>query len=499
MADTDSNIKPPKPASEVPSNQANPSPFFTHFLNKAVIVTIFLLVLPLFPSQAPEFINQTRSWELIQLLFVGIAVSYGLFSKRNDETEKEYGSKFDNAQSYVSGLLEVSSVFDEETESPTGFDDNKVQTWNSQYYRDEPVVVVAQESSVLEEQRGGTSFRTVEKPLLLPVRSLKSRFPESDIMDSTNESIVKTGSLSRSSLNSGSRRFPNNSNKTRNGEFGGPNILNVEEKVEENVVLRSPIPWRSRSGRMEMKVDLDLDLDGPPLYSLPPSMEESEFSASFRSQTSRSSRPNSTSPSLSLSSESQAKNAEDLVRKKINKKFSPPPPPPPPPLPPFARKTHLMKSNSSVTNDEIFAEKELLRRSNSGLESRTRTQNDGSFLGKSFRTVKVVNDSVSGAMRGRGEFNEEKKRSKEEIFVEKNEFFENMVMETEEDSESEYDDFEVSSDNEEVASNSVVGDGGPDVNKKADEFIAKFREQIRLQRIESIKRSSGQIARKSLR
>jgi hypothetical protein len=36
----------------------------------------------------------------------------------------------------------------------------------------------------------------------------------------------------------------------------------------------------------------------------------------------------------------------------------------------------------------------------------------------------------------------------------------------------------------------TVSDEGPDVDKKADEFIAKFREQIRLQRIESIKRST---------
>ena len=39
-------------------------------------------------------------------------------------------------------------------------------------------------------------------------------------------------------------------------------------------------------------------------------------------------------------------------------------------------------------------------------------------------------------------------------------------------------------------SSKTDGDEGPDVDKKADEFIAKFREQIRLQRIESIKRST---------
>lgn len=35
-------------------------------------------------------------------------------------------------------------------------------------------------------------------------------------------------------------------------------------------------------------------------------------------------------------------------------------------------------------------------------------------------------------------------------------------------------------------------DNGPDVDKKADEFIARFREQIRLQRIASIRRSTSQ-------
>jgi hypothetical protein len=44
----------------------------------------------------------------------------------------------------------------------------------------------------------------------------------------------------------------------------------------------------------------------------------------------------------------------------------------------------------------------------------------------------------------------------------------------------------------------TVSDEGPDVDKKADEFIAKFREQIRLQRIESIKRST-KVARNSSR
>ncbi|MBA0762174.1 hypothetical protein Gotri_024716 [Gossypium trilobum] len=53
--------------------------------------------------------------------------------------------------------------------------------------------------------------------------------------------------------------------------------------------------------------------------------------------------------------------------------------------------------------------------------------------------------------------------------------------------------------NEEAVGPSNGIDGGSDVDKKADEFIAKVREQIRLQRIDSIKRSSGQTKRNSTR
>ncbi|KAE9597442.1 hypothetical protein Lalb_Chr16g0386581 [Lupinus albus] len=56
-----------------------------------------------------------------------------------------------------------------------------------------------------------------------------------------------------------------------------------------------------------------------------------------------------------------------------------------------------------------------------------------------------------------------------------------------------------SSKTDESNSSSIGGDEGQDVDKKADEFIAKFREQIRLQRIESIKRSTTKITRNSTR
>ncbi|GAV68200.1 LOW QUALITY PROTEIN: DUF761 domain-containing protein, partial [Cephalotus follicularis] len=428
-------------------NQASTTKFYTHFLYKALIVTVCLVILPIFPSQAPEFINQTllnRSWELLHLIFVGIAVSYGLFSRRNEETEKEnnHTSKLDNAQSYVSRFLQVSSVFDDEADNLSGSDDNnKVQTWNNQYYRNDPVVVVAEESSVFE-QRGTISRNIREKPLLLPVRSLKSRVSD---MDS-------------------------------------------EDNFKESVVLPSPIPWRSRSGRMELKEDMD----GPPLYTLSPSMEDSEYkrleSQSIRSQTFRSSRPNSTncspelspSPSLSspkklfsspsLSTESQAKSAEDLMRMIFFFfSFFPPPPPPPP---------FFFKSSSFKP-----------RRKMMGFD---RTS-----------SLKTERNQESVAFMPRQTFIEFPEG-------EKDEFIDNVCVETDDenseiDSDGDDEDDDIiagntfvsnggaggSSSNEGAAS-SGISDGGPDVDKKADEFIAKFREQIRLQRIDSIKRSTTQ-------
>ncbi|CDP10006.1 unnamed protein product [Coffea canephora] len=532
MADYETYIpKPKKLNSEVSANHANASKYFRHFLYKAIIVTIFLVIVPLLPSQAPEFINQnlhSRSWELLQLIFVGIAVSYGLFSRRNDESDKEYNSisKFDNAQSYVTRLLQVSSVFDDETESTAVSDDNKIQTWNSQYQRGEPVVVVAKESPLLGK-RNGTASRIDEKPLLLPVRSLKSRVAEPNEMETSRESS----------------RFSSNSRKSRNGEFAGLGPVKVEENMEENVVLRSPIPWRSRSGRIVMKEDEE----GLPSYSLPASLEDSEVkkfeSRSTRSQSFRSSRPDSACPSpnkpsppptphspknlsplTSSSSESQAKSVEDVVRRKIHVKSSPPPAPPPPP-PPFILRAPLEKSSSSLVNGNHFSEEELKRstrsvpndltetemeglsrRANSGPELRPRAQNDvasmdftngnareieATFIEKRGFTDKLMDEAAPHF--SRQVFTELPK-------AEKKEYIENVVVETDQssDAESEGDFFEESVGNE-VHANENATDEGRDVNKKADEFIAKFREQIRLQRIESIRRSTEQHARKQSR
>lgn len=435
-------------ASQISSDHANPSNFF---LYKAALVTAFLVLLPLFPSLAPDFMNQSlhaRSWELLQLIFVGIAVSYGLFSKKNEESHKDNPiSKMDNAQSYVSKLLQVSSVFDDDSDTHTVIEDSsKFQALNSQYYRGQPVVVVAKENPAIEETNGVVS-QINQKPLLLPVRSLKQRVP----------------SPNQSSSRAGSTKMNTSSKKSRD--------------EEENVVLRSPIPWRSRSGRMEMNEDGDQIAS---LISASPSMEEQELnrleSRSFRSQSKKSFASPPPAP-------------------------PPPPPPPPPPsssAPPFLRKPVLMKSSSSIgSKPNAGLAEEVLRRSVRSVpneeEVRVAVRNSDVLMKsvRTFRPNEVEKESNDYEMKFVDKRGTVQSYTAEEEEEEEEEFQDKAVVETME----EEDRFEESS------SGNVGGaaDVGPDVDKKADEFIAKFREQIRLQRIESIRRSTAQRAGKPLR
>lgn len=450
----------------------NPSKFF---LYKAALVTVFLVLVPLFPSLAPDFFNQTlhaRSWELLQLIFVGIAVSYGLFSKKNED---DNSSKIDNPQSYVSKLLQVSSVFDDESEPHTVIEESKFQALNSQYYRDEPVVVVAKENPTVEEN--GVVSHIHQKPLLLPVRSLKQRPNEADL----NQRFSSSSSSS--------------SRKSRTGDLRRLNVDKVDEKEEaEKVVLRSPIPWRSRSGRMEMKENSD------ELTSLiaSPSMEEQELNRS-EPRSFKSVRPNPNASSPKNLSKSEC--GEEVVRKKS---FAPPPPaPPPPPSPAFLRKSVLMKSNSSLgTTKKVLTRSTRSVPSEELSDERTRFGFDHDGL-VTFRAKDqlVEKQSMDYEM---SKFFDKKGEERKKEFADKG-LMDDTTEEEEEEEEDEEEEESDKFDEEKFAGSSSsnveapADDNGPDVDKKADEFIAKFREQIRLQRIESIRRSTAQRAGKTSR
>ncbi|PNY00951.1 hypothetical protein L195_g024238 [Trifolium pratense] len=449
----------------VKQNQQDPKKFYYNFVYKASIVLIFFVILPLFPSQAPEFINQnllTRNWELFHLLFVGIAISYGLFSRRNQEPDKDNNnnnnSKFDSAQSLVSRFLQVSSFFEDESDhqiqNPSESEEiTKLQTWSNhnQHYRNKSKVVVTpqaqvQNHSVFEDEQSGCDEE--EKPLFLPVRSLKSRLSDDDciLQSQSNDGLLKTES----------KRFSSKSfNKVKNyAEFEGI----VEDKIEEkeNVVLPSPIPWRSRSASARM-------------------METKQEAIE------KASKPSSMVKASSIKftpSESLAKNSEDFVKKKslyYNKSCPPPPPPPPPPS--MFQKPISMKRNMSM----VKSVKE-------GTNEKEDEDEEKEY------SVSSMQESID-----------------KERFIEKRVIMETEDEETESEEDEDFGERKQSSESftktEELCSSSfssvgggieTVSDEGPDVDKKADEFIAKFREQIRLQRIESIKRST-RVARNSSR
>ncbi|CAH8381122.1 unnamed protein product [Eruca vesicaria subsp. sativa] len=173
------------------------------FFFKSILFTLFLLALPLFPSQAPEFVGSetvlTKFWELIHLLFVGIAVAYGLFSRRSVESlvDDTRTSRVvvveESSLSYVSSLFHVSSedsswdfrsdeirlsaqasvVVVNERESESF---NQVQAWNSQYFQGRSKVVVARPDY-------GLDGHVVHQPLGLPVRSLMSSLRDNSVLE----------------------------------------------------------------------------------------------------------------------------------------------------------------------------------------------------------------------------------------------------------------------------------------------------------------------------
>ncbi|RZB98984.1 hypothetical protein D0Y65_021737 [Glycine soja] len=283
--------------------------------------------------------------------------------------------------------------FEDEGESPVESDETKVQTWSSQHYRNEPVVVVAaprlQKYSSFDDQSG-------EKPLLLPIQSFKSRLSK-EVID------VQSQNMSMSS-----KRFSSYSNR-----------------------------------KAEVKaVDVDVDVQ----Y-----LNRSTISQGFSSNSNRKAEVimlSSNTYVIMLSS-----NAEDSVRKKGFYKSCPPPPLPPPPT--MFQKSVFMKPRFDGSSNEAPSFNKELKRS--------------------FTSERTTLPA-----------------EKESLLVESDD------DDDDDDTETEDQDVEggrtVAQNNDRGKGPPVIGgengDEGPDVDKKVDEFIAKFREQIRLQRIESIKRST---------
>ncbi|KAK4267848.1 hypothetical protein QN277_024578 [Acacia crassicarpa] len=362
MADSSPYTKPHFTLSQAnspirPKPDINKGKSYSGFLFKSLLFALFVVVLPLFPSQAPEFVNQTiitQFWELLHLLFIGIAVAYGLFSRRNVEPDLEIETQsiVDNTSCYVSTMFPVSSVFSDESENPSGYDENRmmmmhcnwnysqyyesnalmvmdeqckpqlppeednfsdvrydgtnvVQAWNSEYNHRQPMVVVAHPYYTIGECDEIVGY----KPLGLPVRSLRSTVGDLDSPSNTNES----------DSSSGSRGSSRSSVKSRDRKFGDLGHYDSDQKFNDAAGSSSPDPWRSRSKRMESEENhgsIAHPSHHRPL-SAAETKSESFNSQAFQSTTSLSSN-RSTYSSDSVPSDNMNLESEEMGQKKIS-------------------------------------------------------------------------------------------------------------------------------------------------------------------------------------
>ncbi|XWS35617.1 hypothetical protein CRYUN_Cryun20dG0012400 [Craigia yunnanensis] len=548
---------------------------YTRFLGKLLIFTFFLITIPLFPSQAPDFINQTilnKFWELLHLMFIGIAVSYGLFGRRNVDN-----GNLDDSQSYVSGMFHVSSIFEDgfnnsiyysgqgkadffnvkngSFENP--YEENVVQAWSSKYFQGEPMVVLAQPHGGFEKYGESSSF-TDYKPLGLPVRSLKTRVGSRGSPEFGNGSSKSSDSSAKDSSVS--------SDKSRSGMFGDLGSENLEGKFNESDILGSPIPWHSRSGRMRERVCGGATR---PSHFRPLSVDETQFESlksrslqstvSFSSQvSSQSHSPSSLSPSHSNYSESPKSKMSELAKERSPCQSLPPTSPPI--SKPMSSKASMNASHSRQYSDGSLLGTHARKCFEDDLKEFSDSQKDdsssskewisgslkfdanpaapfkASSSGKSVRTFRsfrvsgnnigareagekhenhtkgkmtVGSDEVEEAYKGESEPKIERHNlsvglnrqnlggdcympnptSPENQNREKQEY---SAVESGEDSERENENFQVNSDEETRSGTfSVAGSDTYEVDRKAGEFIAKFREQIRLQRTTSIDTPRG--------
>ncbi|KAF0894487.1 hypothetical protein E2562_039198 [Oryza meyeriana var. granulata] len=381
---------------DVPSRlqQALALLFPTNLAAKAVLFAVVVALLPLLPtSQAP------RIWELPHILLLGLIISYCVFGQRNADAEvSAVAAKTvddESVESYVKQMMQGPLVFEENDGGEAdGAAKESVQAWSSQYFPDDPLVVVADADTGSNAGKGDAS----EKPLLLPVRKVKP---------TTEESATLTEGFSDGT--------------------------EEEEEEEETEFLVT----KARYG-------------GVREHAIP-------------------------SPSSVLDA--------DLTLSPCSPPLLPPPPPPPPP-PFLGHGPGLRKAKARSFND--YGRVGLQRGGGGGHNFRSKSATEASS--STFFTL-PFDEQVSAD-------DLEKKVAASDI----SSFSSDMVTDGEDDSGKDIDNYEEEEDDVEkddddgscdeelfeLATRPAPEEGEvveDEVDRKADEFIAKFREQIRMQRI----------------
>nr|XP_043616344.1 uncharacterized protein LOC122588295 [Erigeron canadensis] len=487
--------------------------FIHYFISKSLITILVILVFLYFPSQVPDYFKNTtivtKIWDLIYLLVIGIAVCYGLFSRKIDTSDHSCDDDDNVKETYLSEISHISSIFE-----------NGVQGFNE-----------FGEKDLFEEFKGlGSRFNGFgngkpklvkeNKGLFLPVRNLGTNSVGKPLgKDSSNDEIdveklgkpdtigeskplclpvknLGSKSLDSASGKSGVKDWFSDWDDTKNGKFRGLVPIKLEEKFKENdsdsdsndnsdSAPRTPLNWRSKSMRLEKRVDVstletketsnirpfsaDVDLKDlksqSTRYSMPPHMKKI-----FYKEESKGMEPNlnvgasfmETKPRVtSLGSSSEMNNCssskeilKDLEKIKVddgsldlNKNA------------PFI-KSKSQRSSLGVTSENVLETKE--KPDSSNVIKKPATVANTYKRGKSVRT----------------------NRPKEQVIeaVDKN-----FPVQTD-------DKVETRSKRETNAINVVaedLSDTEPysgEVDRKAEEFIAKFKEQIRLQKVASMRK-----------
>uniref|UniRef100_A0A0E0KTJ0 Uncharacterized protein n=1 Tax=Oryza punctata TaxID=4537 RepID=A0A0E0KTJ0_ORYPU len=369
--------------------------FPTNLAAKAMLFAVVVALLPLLPtSQAP------RIWELPHILLLGLIISYGVFGQRNADSEVAAVAATktvddESVESYVTQMMQGPLVFEENDGGgeADGAGKEGVQAWSSQYFPDDPLVVVADAGAGSNTGKLGDES---EKPLLLPVRKLKP---------ATEESATLTESFSDGAIE-----------EEEETEFLVP-------KARYGGVREHAIP----SPSSVLEADLTLSPCSPPLL----------------------------------------------------------PPPPPPPPPPFIdHGPGLRKAKARSFND--YGSRVSLQnsggghnfRSKSAIQSSRSTFSTPPFDDHDLEEKVAASDTSSFSSDDMVTDDEEDDNDKD---IENYEEEEGDVERLDDDDDGSCDEelFELAT-RPAPEEEEVVED---EVDRKADEFIAKFREQIRMQRV----------------
>ncbi|XP_038906659.1 uncharacterized protein LOC120092595 [Benincasa hispida] len=397
--------------------------------------------------------------------------------------------------------------------------DNVRRACKSRYTRGGSVVVVAEtnRSSSGEWLESGAIVNY--KPLGLPVRSLRSSLTEPDDVefDCGDESCLSSKSSSKSSENNCERR----------SEFGDNCCMNLEEKFDETVIASmSPFQLREKFGKNVMRERGVRNAVLRPSHFRPPSIDETQFeslkkSSSLHSNLSQSSQPSSLSSSLSSTTRKHRKMSSlgNISYKMLHsRQYS----------------MSSLSENSRGSSEDPLIEPENSSECNESVVSSPRLDRNFTSIpkalsrGKSVRTIRANataieemkaqemyrnqaehDDNIGNKFEGvmspymredgkehgwpgvvnpnAGNSNRFPKTTFSGIEEQKEDTESQLTDDGKDNSEREDGSFYESSDEE--AASSMAGDsesGAHEVDKKAGEFIAKFREQIQLQRMASV-------------